>query len=94
MDHGYAHPSHAKIVNRLKRAGGHLSNVVAMLEDGAPCLDVSQQLQAVERAITAAKKALIHEHLEHCLMGDSHLTLKHGDTVTTLDELKRITKYL
>lgn len=88
------HPGHAKIINRLKRAGGHLGNVVEMLESGESCLAVSQQLQAVESAITAAKKALIHEHLEHCLLDSVHGQHNHGDSAEVLDELKRITKYL
>ena len=93
MSHGHSHTGHPKIINRLKRANGHLANVIASLEAGASCVEVSQQLQAVEGAITSAKKALIHEHLENCLLGSA----RHDDHVPTdevLDELKRITTYL
>jgi DNA-binding FrmR family transcriptional regulator len=93
MSHGHPHSGHPKIINRLKRAHGHLANVIEMLEAGVPCVDVSQQLQAVEGAVASAKKALIHEHLEHCLLGDARHD-DHGATDTVLDELKRITKYL
>jgi uncharacterized protein len=94
MQSAHIHASHEKIVNRLKRAAGHLHNVVEMMESGAPCVQVSQQLQAVERAIVAAKKALIHDHLEHCLLD----SMEHGQANTearrVMDELKDITKYL
>ena len=49
-----ARPPPAPVINRLKRADGHLKNVIAMLIDGRSCLDVVQQLQAVENAIHAA----------------------------------------
>ncbi len=52
---------------RLKRAHGHLNKVIAMLEEGRDCVTVAQQLQAVESAVIKAKKALIRDHVEHCL---------------------------
>jgi len=57
-----------------------------MLEDGKPCLDVAQQLQAVEKAVTNAKRVLIHEHIDHCLNIDG--------SETDRAELKAITRYL
>jgi hypothetical protein NreA len=61
------HESHPKISARLKRASGHLAKVVAMIDEGAPCTDIAQQLHAVEKAITNAKRVLIHDHIDHCL---------------------------
>ena len=78
------HASHARIVSRLRRAEGHLRAVIAMIEDGRPCVDLAQQLHAVESAVTNAKRELIHDHIEHCLTGGRH----------DLDELKQLAKYL
>ncbi len=86
------HISHPKVINRLKRAGGHLRNVIAMLEEGRPCLDIVQQLQAVENAIHAAKKTLIHDHLDHCL--DAALEKRAERHGGSMDEFKTIAKYL
>ena len=61
------HQSHPEIVKRLKRADGHLRGVIEMIEGGRPCLDIAQQLHAVEKAIAQAKKTLIQDHLDHCL---------------------------
>ncbi|MBV9703435.1 MAG: metal-sensing transcriptional repressor, partial [Methylobacteriaceae bacterium] len=36
--------SHPEIIKRLKRAHGHLAGVLAMFEQGRPCLDLAQQL--------------------------------------------------
>lgn len=52
------HTSHPDIIKRLKRAEGHLKSTINMLEEGRGCLDIAQQLQAVESAISNAKKNL------------------------------------
>ena len=62
-----AHRTHTAIVKRLKRADGHLRGIVEMIEAGRPCLDIAQQLYAVEKAIAQAKRTLIQDHLDHCL---------------------------
>lgn len=85
MTKPHTHASHPKVVARLKRAEGHLRSVIGMIEDGRPCLDVAQQLQAVESAIRNAKQALIHDHMDHCL---------DGDDTQDREELKAISRYL
>lgn len=62
-----AHAGHPALIARLKRADGHLRSVIAMLEVGKPCLEVAQQLLAVEKAVANAKRVLIHDHMDHCL---------------------------
>jgi uncharacterized protein len=86
------HSSHPAIVKRLKRAEGHLRSVVAMIEAGRPCLELAQQLHAVEDAIGQAKKTLIRDHLDHCL-GDAAQALPAGQQ-RSIEEFKEITKYL
>lgn len=86
------HTSHPDIIKRLKRAEGHLRSVIAMLEDGRACLDIAQQLQAVESAVTNAKQTLIRDHIDHCLESAVHEGKQSTDGA--LAELKAITKYL
>ncbi len=76
MTQSHQHATHPGIVKRLKRADGHLRHVIGMIEEGQPCTDIAVQLQAVEKAVVAAKRALIHDHIDHCLGagGDSDLT--------------------
>lgn len=86
------HASHPAILGRLKRAHGHLATVVTMLEAGRSCLDLAQQLHAVENAIANAKRELIHDHIEHCLgdgVGDGEM-----DSRAALAEFKALSKYL
>lgn len=63
-----------------------------MIEGGKPCLDIAQQLQAVEKAVPQAKRTLIHDHLEHFLEETIGPLLR--DTRGTGDEFKEIAKYL
>jgi DNA-binding FrmR family transcriptional regulator len=86
------HASHPEIIKRLKRAEGHLKSIVAMLEDGRECLDIAQQLQAVEKAIVNAKKTLVHDHIDHCL--EHAVGTDPNQARTSVDEFKKITKYL
>jgi DNA-binding FrmR family transcriptional regulator len=86
------HTSHPDIINRLKRAEGHIKSIIKMLEENRGCLDVAQQLHAVEKSITNAKKTLVHDHIDHCLnhaINDNTI-----DSAEALKEFKDITKYL
>ncbi|MGI8387928.1 metal-sensing transcriptional repressor [Brucella anthropi] len=88
----HIHETHPEIVKRLKRADGHLKGVIEMIEAGRPCLDVAQQIHAVEKAICQAKKTLIQDHLDHCLEDVVGPLAK--EQRRSIDEFKAITKYL
>ena len=93
MSHSHAHESHSEIVKRLRRAEGHLHKVIEMFGDGRACLDLAQQLHAVEKAIGEAKRTLIHDHVDNCLEAAAN-----GDAATSkkdvLAEFKAISRYL
>jgi DNA-binding FrmR family transcriptional regulator len=86
------HSDHPAIIKRLKRADGHLQKIIEMLEQRRPCSQVAQQLQAVESAIENAKKALIHDHISHCV----NRSLKTAGPArrTAMREFKLIARYL
>ncbi|TIM22182.1 MAG: metal-sensing transcriptional repressor [Mesorhizobium sp.] len=88
----HIHETHPDIIKRLKRADGHLRGVVEMIEAGRPCLDIAQQLHAVEKAIAQAKKTLIQDHLNHCL--EDVVGPLAREQRRSIDEFKDITKYL
>jgi len=85
--------THPGISKRLLRARGHLDHIIGMLDEGRPCVELAQQLQAVEKAIGAAKKALIHDHLDHCLQ-----EVKPGGgksrSSSLVEDFRRISKFL
>jgi DNA-binding FrmR family transcriptional regulator len=87
-----SHHQHPDIVKRLKRADGHLQGIIRMIEEGQPCVQLAQQLQAVESAIMNAKKALIHDHIDHCL--DQSIRAPGRKGHVALREFKAVAKYL
>lgn len=90
--HPHVRQTHSRIIKRLRRAEGHLRHVIEMIEHGRPCLDLAQQLHAVEMAIGQAKKALIHDHVDHCL--DAAANGLGRSTRAVVGEFKAISKYL
>jgi hypothetical protein NreA len=88
----HVHQSHTDVVNRLKRAGGHLQTIIGMIESGRDCLDIAQQLQAVLKAVEGAKSVLIHDHVEHCLEAAMGPTTR--EQRATIEQFKKITRYL
>ncbi len=92
MDAQAPHRTHPEIVKRLRRAEGHLRSVIEMIEAGRACLDIAQQMHAVERAIGQAKKTLVEDHLEHCL--DTVVGPMDAGQRREIDGFKAIAKYL
>lgn len=86
------HETHPDIIKRLKRVAGHLDAIVAMLEADRPCLELAQQLYAVENAVANAKKVLIHDHIDHCL--EEAVGPVPSSSRKSLQAFKEITKYL
>jgi DNA-binding FrmR family transcriptional regulator len=91
MNPSAPHGSHMGIAQRLKRAEGHLRSIIGMIEAGRPCLELAQQLQAVEKAVSNAKRTLIHDHIDHCI---EHAAAPEAGARRALAEFKEITKYL
>ena len=92
MSGKHLHAAHPDVLKRLKRAHGHLQNVIAMIEQERACVDIAQQLHAVERAISAAKKLVIHDHLDYCL--EEVASAGPAAMRSSVAEFKDITKYL
>lgn len=92
MPEARVHRSHPEITKRLRRAEGHLRTILGMIEEGRSCVDVAQQLHAVEKAIRSAKKAFIHDHIDHCL--ERSVGPRARGARAPIEEFKEISKYL
>ena len=86
MTKPHPHATDPALIARLKRADGHLRAVIEMIEAGKPCVEIAQQMQAVENAVANAKRALIHDHIDHCLDANQ--------SPADREELKAISRYL
>lgn len=87
-----SHAMNPDILNRLRRAQGHLGTVLGMIEGGREVPDVVQQLQAVEKALAKVKELLIFDHIEHHLL--DHAEAATPEARRKVDRLKALTKYL
>ena len=88
------HESHPDVVNRLKRADGHLRKILRMMEEGRPCGELAQQLHAVEKAVGQAKRILIQDHVDHCLEVSLNGETDARTARALVGEFKDLAKYL
>ena len=56
------------VVKRLKRARGHLSRVIKMVEKGDYCPDILLQSSAVQAAIKKSDEIIFDSHLHTCVV--------------------------
>jgi CsoR family transcriptional regulator, copper-sensing transcriptional repressor len=56
-----------KVLQRMKIARGHLDKVISMVEKGEYCLNIIQQSQAVQSALSKADEAILENHLRTCV---------------------------
>ncbi|MFH0979542.1 MAG: metal-sensitive transcriptional regulator [Candidatus Roizmanbacteria bacterium] len=56
-----------KVLHRMKIAKGHLEKVIEMVEKGEYCLNIIQQSQAVQSALSKADELILENHLKTCV---------------------------
>lgn len=56
----------ARIVSRLRSIEGHVRGVARMVEEGAYCVDVVHQVDAVQKALGKVATLILDRHLHHC----------------------------
>lgn len=87
-----SHANNPDILKRLRRAEGHLTTVVRMVEDSRDGLLIAQQMQAVIKALEKTKQMLILDHIDHHL-GEAAGSLP-PEVQAKIVEFREITKYL
>ena len=55
------------IVNRLRSIEGHVRGIGRMVEDDAYCIDIVNQILAVERALQKVNGLVLERHLHTCV---------------------------
>lgn len=56
-----------EIMRRLKSIAGHLKGVEKMVEDDAYCIDLINQVQAIQAALSKVSVQILDNHLHSCL---------------------------
>lgn len=62
-----SHAANPDIINRLRRANGHLAGIIKMVQEGGDGLKIAQQMQAVVAALEKTKTLIVTDHIEHHL---------------------------
>ena len=90
--HGHYHSPEEKKkqLNRLAKAIGHLQHVKVMIENDEDCADVLMQLSAVDSALRSLGKAIISEHMTHCI---TH-AIEEGDTKAVEEFQKAVERFI
>ena len=68
---------------RLARALGHLNAVHKMVDDEKYCIDVLNQLKAVQSALDKTAQLMLKQHLETCVVE----AVKADDAARVMDEI-------
>lgn len=55
------------IVRRLKSIEGHVRGVEKMVEDGAYCIDIVSQINAIQAALHKVNAMVLDRHLHTCV---------------------------
>jgi len=56
-----------KIINRLKSIEGHVRGVEKMVEDGAYCINIVNQIDAIQSALNKVSGLVLDKHLHTCV---------------------------
>jgi DNA-binding FrmR family transcriptional regulator len=57
-----------KIINRLKSIEGHVKGVTTMVENEACCVDIVNQINAVQAALHKVSALMLDRHLHTCVI--------------------------
>jgi DNA-binding FrmR family transcriptional regulator len=55
------------VLNRLKSIEGHVRGVEKMVEDGAYCIDIVNQISAIQNALQKVSGLVLDRHLHTCV---------------------------
>ena len=54
-------------LKRLKIVEGHMRGVIRMMDEGAYCIDVIRQIQAVQAALNKVSAGILENNLSSCV---------------------------
>jgi DNA-binding FrmR family transcriptional regulator len=57
-----------EIINRLNRIEGQTRGIQKMITEGRECLDIVQQLKALQSAARSVSRELVRQYLGECLV--------------------------
>ncbi|PSL44407.1 DNA-binding FrmR family transcriptional regulator [Salsuginibacillus halophilus] len=83
-------PNKQQLLNRLKRIEGQVRGVHQMIEDDRYCVDVLNQVAAVQSAMNKVAVSLTEDHTRHCV----RQAIQEGNGEESIEELMNVMKKL
>jgi DNA-binding FrmR family transcriptional regulator len=74
------------ILHRMKIASGHLRKVIEMVDNDKYCIDVIDQIVAVQSALGEVNKVILKNHLQSCVAD----AFEKGETTEAVDEVMKV----
>ena len=71
------------LLKRLNRIEGQVRGVKAMVEDERYCVDILNQVSAIQAALNSFSKVLLSNHIKTCVVED----IRNGNEETAVAEL-------
>jgi DNA-binding FrmR family transcriptional regulator len=81
--------SKEKLKARLARAIGHLNAVHRMVDEKKYCIDVLNQLKAVQGALDRTAEVILRQHLETCVVD----AVQKQDSARVIEELMQVFRH-
>ena len=78
--------SKERLKARLSKAIGQLNFVYRMVDEKKYCIDVLNQLKAVQAALDKTAEVILKQHLETCVVD----AIRHQDTTRVVEELVQV----
>ena len=78
--------SNEKVLLRLKTARGQIDAVIKMIEEDRYCIDIANQLLAIQSLIKNANNEVLTNHLNHCVKN----AINEHDADQKIDEIVKL----
>ncbi|RKD76023.1 DNA-binding FrmR family transcriptional regulator [Sinobaca qinghaiensis] len=79
-------PNKQQMLNRLKRIEGQVRGVHQMVENDRYCVDILNQIAAIQAATNKVSLALLEDHTNHCVSS----AVKQGNGEESIQELMTV----
>ncbi|CAM3867298.1 metal-sensitive transcriptional regulator [Alkalicoccus chagannorensis] len=79
-------PNKQQLQNRLKRIEGQVRGIHNMVEEDRYCVDILNQIAAVQSAMNKVSLALLEDHSHHCVAN----AIKENKGEEAIDELMAV----
>jgi DNA-binding FrmR family transcriptional regulator len=81
-------PNKQQLLNRLKRIEGQVRGIHKMVEEDRYCVDILNQISAIQSAINKVSLALMEDHAHHCVAK----AIQKDQGTESIDELMDVIK--